>query len=126
MITRCMIFFGIFLLTVPVQADTDFTVNWVISGIEGFSELKADLDVGANTISLDAGLGALEGGFIPVSGTCLLNSIGGVNCSLELGSQYIVINVDETLSGDIAAINNSLSPPQAERGKVFFQSLVTH
>lgn len=117
---------GVILSTVPVQADTDFTVRWVISGIEGISEVQADLDVGANTVAMNVAIGGVSGAFIPSTGTCLLNTIGGVICSFELGSQYITINVDETLSGDIVAINNSLTNYKTENGKVFFQDLVTH
>ena len=108
---------------VYVQADTIYTVRWIISGIKGVSEISADIEFMASTFSLHATLKSAAGNAAPVSGTCITNSLGGVNCSIESGNDGYAMVVDSTLSGNIVDINDT---SLESWGKAVLQDVVAH
>ena len=81
---------------------TDYAVRWSISGIDNVTELRLDLDLGTFSIAAHGYLVGETGGAAPTSGSCFINSEGGVACSITtLRGISFYLTTDDSLSGPI-------------------------
>ena len=81
---------------------TDYAARWSILGIDNVTELRLDLDLGTFSIAAHGYLIVETGSASPMVGTCFLNTVGGVACSI-VSSRGIsfYFSIDDSFSGPI-------------------------
>ena len=94
--------FLLLVLSFEVNA-TDYAARWSLSGIDDYTELRLDLDIGTFSVAAH-GLVVLENGNGSAwSGSCFFGGDGnGIACSLtSAGNHSLFFEVDDSLNGTI-------------------------
>lgn len=66
------------------QAQSAFNASWDVSRFDNLDRLSLDFNLGTEFISVSGALDYIDGGSLPVTGSCFFNSNGGVYCLLQL------------------------------------------
>lgn len=81
-------------------AQSDYSVTWDLSGLEGVSQVTVDMNVGTVFLTANGGILLENGLTIAVTGTCFFTAQGGVLCTFVLpGGSTAQLDVGANLSG---------------------------
>ncbi len=81
-------------------AQSDYNVRWSISGVQGVTEMSADINVGTQYLSSNGGVTLTNGNTVPVVGTCFFTNNDGVFCTFSYQQgETVVLDLGPTISG---------------------------
>lgn len=98
--------FILILFSTSVNAQSDFTAKWSVTGL-GLTDivsLKYDLDIGSAFISAHGAATFGNGLGQPSTGTCFDSVTGGVFCNVTMNSLNAILDIGATLNGTIRIV----------------------
>ncbi len=97
------------LMAIETSAQSDYTVRWTISEIfrSGIVEVEYDFNVGSSYIAAYGAVIDFRGSKRPSTGSCYVTEDNGVFCEMTIASGGFILDLDESLNGDIRVLNGS-------------------
>jgi hypothetical protein len=116
------------LLLAPVSSfGQSYTADWTITGLERgnntYTRLSLDFDVEGRFIGTNGAVFDNSNLFRPLFGTCVLESLGTIACTLRFDALTLSLNVSAaTLNGTISLVDTG-SASELDRGSLVLTAL---
>lgn len=110
------------LLTPAAFAQSDHSVEWIVSGVPNINGLQLDVNIGTKFVAVNGVFtGTLGGPHVPVVGTCYSRT-NDLFCSIQLGAgSTSFLSLTTSLSGTFVSVN--AAGTVVERGTLTLRSV---
>jgi len=119
LVSSCLM---LFLTCSHASAQSDASLTWDVTGIQGLEEITFDASFTTRFISTNGIVTFTNNVSLPITGTCFATNSGGAYCSFFVGGGSLVtLDLEPSLNGTIKEFDINLT--QKESGRATLTSI---